>query len=243
MRTAKLALAGILFVGLLAASPAWADTKLPRRGDGGISQDTADGLYGSLASESSWSGTQDFTGSTHLSDNTTAVTTADQGYAVFPFITFIQQAGASAQVVNTTDKMSALQVVLPFQLTVSDVITYVRTAGTATARFGCGLYAMDGTKVLESGAIDASSTGRKKVTLGSPVTVNAGKYWFGWTANQTAIRILGCAISSFSAPLFDDTVPKFGKSSNDGSDGVMPATLGTITYEFVVTPPIVLMQP
>lgn len=171
------------------------------------------------------------------------VATADQGYAIFPFITFPQQSGGSGQMVTTINRMLAAQVVLPFRLKVTDIVIYVRVASPA-ARFGCGIYSIDGgTLLLETGAIDVSTIAKKKVTLGTPVTLNAGAYWLAWTANNVAVRIQSSTLSTYTAELFADTNPQYGKSSNNGISGVLPATLGTITYEFTVESPIVLMKP
>lgn len=160
-----------------------------------------------------------------------SIDVADKGYALFPQVSSVSPSDTTAiQPVSPANDVSVIQVVLPFQIKVSDIQIYVDTL-QAGKNFGCGIYSADGeTLLLETGAISTASAGKKKVTLGTAVTLDAGVYWYAWTADGTTLRVRGLAAAGAVNDLFDDTNPQMGDAENGGTNGVLPATLGTITY-------------
>lgn len=168
------------------------------------------------------------------------VIVADRGYALFPSIAAPVAAGSVIQVAFTINELNAMQINLPFQLKAEVIQVYVDVAGT---NFGCGVYSADGgTLLLETGAIDVTSTGLKKVTLGTPVLLDAGIYWYAWTADNTATRIRGISLGGQIASLFSDTNEQMGYRAAGGSEGTLPSSLGSLTYA-LRSPPFALVKP
>lgn len=183
---------------------------------------------------------RDFTCLRQIAD----VTVADEGYAIMPTM-FMPSPGSSAaiQPSGSVNDVNVVQVVLPFQLVVSDIQFYIDTKGGGGAEFGCGIYDIAGTTLLlETGGVDATSTGLKKATLATAVTLDAGTYWFAYTSDNTSVRIQGIDALSAVNDLFDDTVDQAGTAANTSTDADLPATLGAITYAALPVP-FALMKP
>lgn len=167
------------------------------------------------------------TGVTRRTNRPLVVATADQGYVIFPFHT---HSGATTNLISVVDKVRAFQRVLKERLTVRVIQISVITFKPGS-RVGVGIYSADkNTLLLESGPIITTSNGKKKVTLSTPVILEPGVYWYAWTANRNDLNVYGADGVSSMDRLFDDTNPQMGNAANSGSNGVLPATLGTITY-------------
>lgn len=121
---------------------------------------------------------------------------------------------------------------LPFNITVTKIVAEVTTAGGAGSTANFGFYDSTKTKVLDSGAIDTSTDGFKSITLGSPVTLPAGEYYFAYSGNEatpTAKFPSFGGSTPFYDHMFNATQPRWGQASNPTVAGVLPATLGNLT--------------
>jgi hypothetical protein len=167
--------------------------------------------------------------------------TADQGYLFLPSVGVMFR-GTSQSIVGSNNQVRAFQFVLPFRLTVSDVQFRV-TAAYANREVGIGIYSADGnTLLVDTGVVSAASAGLKKATLSTPVTLAPGPYWYAWTSDYNAVKLTSTFADSTFDSLFSDTNPQMGTAANAGSEGVLPATLGAITYgSFAI--PHALMKP
>lgn len=167
--------------------------------------------------------------------------TADQGYLLLPSVGIVFR-GSSQAIVGSNNQVRAVQFVLPFRLKVADIQIRVTTA-FAERIVGIGIYSADGnTRELQSGAISVATTGLKKATLGTPVTLDPGPYWYAWTTDFTGVKLHGTLADSAFDALFDDTNPQRGNAANAGNNGVLPATLGAITHASF-SAPFALMKP
>jgi hypothetical protein len=68
------------------------------------------------------------------------------------------------------------------------------------------------------------------VTLGSPVTLGPGVYWWATGSTDGAGTLMGyTSIQQFTAQIANASVVRFGSAANSLSAGAMPASLGTVT--------------
>jgi hypothetical protein len=109
-------------------------------------------------------------------------------YSAFPFapapVQIIDAQGALAFSSNTTARVTAIQV--PFKITVSAIRMQATSAGTpGTIAFG--LFSSDGQTRYFTGATGSiSGASVQTVTLGTPVTVEPGLYYFMAVSQSTA---------------------------------------------------------
>ncbi len=157
--------------------------------------------------------------------------------AGFPFIFgFYPGATLSGGPVSTTsNQVSVFQFQLLATYTISKISMRVVTgAATSTANFG--IYSSAGTKLIDSGAMStATSASNQTVTLGTPVTLTPGTYYFAQSATTGAATVLGFAlgIPATNPNIINLNATRTGQAANSTSSGVMPATLGTITADTV----------
>lgn len=104
---------------------------------------------------------------------------------------------------------------------------------------GVAVYSADGgTLLLESGAIDTTTTGAKTATLGTPVVLLPGNYILAWTATSTVPRFRTMsddAVSAF-ANMINSVTVRNATAANASASAVFPATTGTLTA--TTQPPI-----
>ena len=138
----------------------------------------------------------------------------------------------------------AVQLKLEATYTIRQVAAYCITGSGVAQPFTAGIYSADGnTKLVDAGAsaFDMGTASRKyrTVTLGAPVVLPPGLYWFAYGATTNANQ--GSVLSHISyhwfTPMINgidftdhQTLPsRYGIAANSLSTGALPATLGAIT--------------
>lgn len=146
-------------------------------------------------------------------DTITIAASGGGGSAKFPTLAVAYQAGGSGQTwlegrpqiphstgwqnVSDTGCIDATPVRIPAQVTIDRIAVNVTDGALAGRTVRVGIAAnranSDGPAVvlLDSGSIDASTTGIKEVTLASPVTLAAGDYWFIHATNTNGVKCQG----------------------------------------------------
>jgi len=144
--------------------------------------------------------------------------------------------------ISTNGTVYAVQVMLNAAWTISRAAAFVVTGNGVTQNFTAGIYNAAGTTLLvNAGAAAFDTTASQKyrsVTLGSPVVLPAGVYWFAWGSNGTTGGSVICHDLEtwfqqmlngldISAP---QTAPtRFATAANALSGNALPATLGVLT--------------
>ncbi len=129
-----------------------------------------------------------------------------------------------------TNTVYIVRFTLDRMLQVSTVHMSVGT-GSVGNNLSFGIYSNDGnTLLVNSGTISTTSTGIKSVTLGSPVTLNAGVYLFAYTTQNTTMRYAGfTALNSTAMDIANADITVFATAANSASSGALPSTTGALT--------------
>ncbi len=161
-------------------------------------------------------------------DSIASVDTAGEGYFIGVSIYIIKT--DNNLIVAAVNQTRAFQFVLPFRAKVSNIITEVLTAGAAGKKYGVGLYDKDKNLLFKTAALDANSQTVQSDTLAASVTLEPGVYWFAQTCDDaaTSFRVLPTETDQAFGPVNENTV-RGGTAANNGTAGVLPATLGVIT--------------
>lgn len=159
------------------------------------------------------------------------VTVTDGGFFggfVNPFIpsgSIMTNAGPAA----SANDVHVMLFTLPFPITVNKVVYWV--ISNSADLWGFGIYTPDGlTKLIDTGAIaTVTGTGAASVTLGSPVTLSAGEYYFAETSSGTTSNSAYYNIeNTYTVGMQNVNRNRVGLAANASTAGVLPATLGTI---------------
>ena len=146
-------------------------------------------------------------------------------YAHVPGVSFLALAGSN--VVKTW------QFILPFSITVNRAGTIVNLVRVAGSHFNAGVYSGDGNTKLIDVVFDGSLSTVQFVTLGTPVSLSPGVYFFAYSSTASTIQMSGFTGLSGNAPnlagVFNQNFTRYGTAANSTSGNVMPATLGAIT--------------
>jgi hypothetical protein len=116
---------------------------------------------------------------------------------------------------------------LPAQITVNHISLYCSDAGLVASTFDIKIYAEDGQSVkISLTTPEISTTGVKKFTLGSPVTLPAGNYYFAIIANTDGYVPAFAIWARNNDPLGNDTTDEriFMGAKLDCSPGTLPDT-------------------
>lgn len=157
---------------------------------------------------------------------------ADGGFFggfVNPFIpsgSIMTNAGPSA----SPNSVHAMLFSLPFPITINKVVYWV--ISNSSDLWGFGIYSSDGlTKLVDTGALSTvTGTGAASVTLGSPVTLPAGEYFFAETSSGTTSNSAYYNLeATYTIPMQNFNRNRAGVAANASVSGVLPATLGAIT--------------
>jgi len=169
-----------------------------------------------------------------------SVRTADEGY----FTPFGLGSTSNGVMMSVVDEMRLSQFVLSIQLRVRLIKVEVTTGGGASSLLGIGVYDKDGNLLLESGAQDANTIGAQSYTLSTPVLLEPGIYFLGWSSDSTSTATVRVDVSGndLTDLLNTGTVKKAGLGANDSSAGILPATMGTITASGNI-PPLIVFEP
>ncbi len=137
----------------------------------------------------------------------------------------------AATVSTTSEQVTVFQFTLDASWTISRVTAVIATNSSGNS-VNFGIYNSSGSKLIDSGALSATSTGAISASI-TAVTLPPGVYYFAQSANNTSIQVTGFsnASSPMTTALNAHGTVKVGQAANATSAGVMPATLGTITAD------------
>lgn len=134
--------------------------------------------------------------------------------------------------------------VVAYTITINKIVYNVATL-SASDKWAFGIYSSDGnTKLIDSGVISPTATNTAlSITLGTPVTLPPGEYYFAQTASGTT------ALSSFQQtntaavpPMVNKNRNRIGLAANASAAGVLPSTLGAISTATLRSPMLVYFE-
>lgn len=183
-------------------------------------------------------------GTTTINASGTSFSTAGNGF-FWSFAGVVEaggQAGTSISLTQGTSAGSATaNQVICFQLTLKAAYTVRKISffsnSAASAKASCAIYDSTGTnKLVDAGtnAFDNSNvSSMQTVTLGSPVVLSPGMYWFACSSTSaTPNSAVGSSLTAGAAgynSFFNVNSTRAGTAANAMSGGAMPSSLGTIT--------------
>lgn len=144
--------------------------------------------------------------------------------------------------------------VLVFQFALDAIVTVRKvtflngSTVTASATASFGIYDLSGNLLLDSGAFStAVATQNLTNTLGSPVTLNPGIYWFAQACtngtNDARGSAAGAIFTGSVLPIARNlNTVRQGTAANAYSGGVLPATLGVVTGVTTRAPVAILFE-
>ena len=167
------------------------------------------------------------------------VNTIAVGYAFMPWISVPQFTATTTVAAGTANQVRVMQVVIPYTITVGKIAANI-TASSSGQNMFVGMYDSSGNKLLEA-ALSCTATNGVSTSLGSTVTLTPGTYYYAVSASDTTCAASGTG-ASFSRGwlnILDKNTTRMGTAANSVSGGVMPSTLGTVTFNNF--PPITTM--
>ena len=167
------------------------------------------------------------------------VNTIAVGYAFMPWISVPQFTATTTVAAGTANQVRVMQVVIPYTITVGKIAANI-TASSSGQNMFVGMYDSSGNKLLEA-ALSCTATNGVSTSLGSTVTLTPGTYYYAVSASDTTCAASGTG-ASFSGGwlnILDKNTTRMGTAANSVSGGVMPSTLGTVTFNNF--PPITTM--
>jgi hypothetical protein len=152
------------------------------------------------------------------------------GQSLAPFPT---TSGVNFAPTGVANELTVIELNITYTITVRKLTIFVES-GSGGTHFMCGLYSANGnTKVLDAGTnafSTASTSTAVTVTLGTPVVISPGTYYFACGSDSaSATQSPGHQTLNTSQILFNNTVSRYGKAANAIVAGALPATLGAIT--------------
>lgn len=147
------------------------------------------------------------------------------------------------QVTPTANVLQVVQFYLTSAITVGRITVNVTTS-VASGKILVGLYDANGNKVVDSGAIDASSNGFQVGTLG-PVALYPGTYYFAQTASSTSIQAIAFNTPDLSTFLNSGTSRRVGTCANTASVSGLPKVCFDATHQLttaIVIPTLALFE-
>ena len=154
-------------------------------------------------------------------------TVAGQGYFYGGCVNS-PSSGAAAVVTGTANVVRVHQFVLTSSWTIRKLALEVTTLSVSN-NISFGLYnAVGTTLLLNSGLIDATTTGAKTVTLGAAVNLTPGVYWYAYTATDNVVQARSWTPVNTQVAL-NANVVRHGTAANAATAGALPASLGVIT--------------
>jgi hypothetical protein len=128
------------------------------------------------------------------------------------------------------NEVQVWQFLLPYTITVNK-LTFETVAPDIGNNIGVAIYNAAGTtKLIDTGAISATTGGIKSVTIAG-VILTPGVYWLAWTHDSNAVTVRGIGNAAGFNPFFNDVNVKVGTAANSGAAGVCPTTLGVVTAQ------------
>jgi hypothetical protein len=155
------------------------------------------------------------------------VNTIGQGFAFLPYITIPQGTASSTVVAGTANQVRVVQFVIPLTITVGKITANVTT--TSGGNLYAGVYDATGNKLLEA-SLPCGVANGVSASLPTPVTLPPGTYYYATSASDTTCAASGTSLSAGWVLMMTKNTARVATAANAVSGGVMPATLGTLTY-------------
>lgn len=137
---------------------------------------------------------------------------------------------------STNGNVGAVNRVVVFPVYIADQIKINRFSimlegGTGSGKeIGMGLYDMTGTKVIATTGIDTAG-GAVYTSETVATTTVQGSYLLAWTSDTANLSFEGYSTVGVITDLVNGISVKSGTAANASSNGLLPATLGTITED------------
>lgn len=144
---------------------------------------------------------------------------------------FAYNGSYQAPITNTTANTVVVeQFSLQSSWKLSSVTYQLGTTSSAGSHFNFGIYNAAGSKLIDSGAFDGTSSAIQTLTF-TPVTLPPGTYYFASSATDATMKGLMTQTSNIAALLamLSTSAPYIATAANSTSSNVLPATLGTLT--------------
>ena len=158
-------------------------------------------------------------------------------------IIYPNSAALGTETLGSANDVHVYQFVLPFRAVIRTIGFEVFTLEVGKLA-GFGLYDVNGNRLVHTGAVSTTTTGRKFTSV-TAVTVEPGVYFLAWTADGTTFAyITQLNVSTGTLGNFwNQSATRIGVAANPSVAGVLPATLGAITAQVSVILPLVLYEP
>jgi hypothetical protein len=119
--------------------------------------------------------------------------------------------------------------IVPYSLVVSKITIYTQPGFSGNAYVG--IYDITGThKLIDSGPIQCSAGGGAKTVSITPVAIPAGMFIVTLCADATGLSLNGTSPSANLVYIFSANKVRMGTAQNTVSGGVLPTSLGTLSY-------------
>ena len=168
------------------------------------------------------------------------INTIAVGYVFMPAITLPQAASISTVVAGTANQLRVMQVELPMTITVGKVVANVTTISAGQNIF-VGVYDTSGNKLLEA-ALSCAALNGVSASLATPVTLTPGTYLYAVSASDTTCAASGTSLSGGWFNMLDKNTTRTATAANAVSGGVMPSTLGTLTFNSSFSPIVSMLE-
>ena len=168
------------------------------------------------------------------------INTIAVGYVFLPGITLPQASSVSTVVAGTANQVRVMQVEVPVTITVGKIVANVTTI-SATQNIFVGVYDTAGNKLLEA-AVSCAVLNGATTSLGTPVTLTPGTYLYAVSASDTTCAAGGMSLSGGWFSMLDKNSTRTATAANAVSGGVMPSTLGTLTFNSSFTPIVSMLE-
>ena len=157
------------------------------------------------------------------------VDTAGEG-GFWGFIVYPDEAGNNTLISDGVERTFVYQFVLPFRATISVVVSEVRVT-EAGKKYGLGIYDVNGDLVVRTAALSLDSSGIQESSLVAAATLEPGIYYHAQTTDATGTGALrGVGFSTPAVGIMNQgSEARVGRAGNNGSAGVLAATMGGIT--------------
>ena len=162
------------------------------------------------------------------------VDTAGEGgfFGVFPF----GGSGGVGVVLGAANRVRVQQFVLPFREIIRNIVFEITTLSVG-GLCSVGLYDVGKNLLVHSGAI-STTLAEFKNTAVTAVTVEPGIYYLAWTGDNNTFILRTFASGDAAMNALRQNGTRVGRAANSSTAGVLPATLGTITNEFIASPSV-----
>jgi len=141
--------------------------------------------------------------------------------------------GFAASDAFVADAVYAAKFYLPYNLTINDFVFHI-TTGASGGTISWAIYNEAKTsKLVAAESIDATNTGVITQAV-THITLTPGWYWESYSNSVNTIRVM--ALYAYGSTAFDADTLVQGIATNVAVSGVMPATLGTISTNYLKVP-------